>query len=43
MGSDTGFFGVLLGVATQIEMELMVEGGLKPADAIRSAPVRWDR
>ena len=30
MGSDTGFFGVYLGVATQLEMELMVEGGLKP-------------
>ena len=43
MGSDTGFFGVLLGVATQLEMELMVEGGLKPLDAIRSATINAAR
>jgi imidazolonepropionase-like amidohydrolase len=43
MGSDTGFFGVLLGVATQIEMELMVEGGLTPIDAIRSATINAAR
>ena len=39
MGSDTGFPGVLLSVATQMELELMVEAGLKPADAIRSATI----
>ena len=39
MGSDTGFPGVLLTVATHMEMELMVEGGLKPVDAIRSATI----
>jgi imidazolonepropionase-like amidohydrolase len=39
MGSDTGFFGVLLGVGTQLEMELMVEAGLTPIDAIRAATV----
>jgi imidazolonepropionase-like amidohydrolase len=43
MGSDTGFFGVLLGVATQLEMELMVEGGLTPIDAIRSATINAAR
>jgi imidazolonepropionase-like amidohydrolase len=43
MGSDTGFPGVLLGVATQMEMELMVEAGLKPADAIRSATINAAR
>lgn len=43
MGSDTGFFGVLLGAATQVEMELMVEGGLKPADVIRSATIEAAR
>jgi len=39
MGTDTGFFGVLLGVATPIEMELMVDAGLTPADVIRSATI----
>lgn len=43
MGSDTGFFGVLLGVATPMELELMVEGGLKPIDAIRAATINAAR
>src|SRR5687768_8432415 len=43
MGSDTGFFGVFLGVATPLEMELMVEGGLKPADVIRAATINAAR
>jgi len=43
MGSDTGFFGVFLGVATQIEMELMVEGGLKPVDVIRASTINAAR
>jgi hypothetical protein len=28
LGTDTGFFGVFLGVSTQIELELLVEAGL---------------
>jgi imidazolonepropionase-like amidohydrolase len=43
MGSDTGFFGVLLAVATQLEMELMVEAGLSPAEVLRSATVNAAR
>jgi imidazolonepropionase-like amidohydrolase len=43
MGSDTGFFGVLLGVSSQVEMELMVEAGLKPADALRAATINAAR
>ena len=43
MGTDTGFFGVLLGVATPLEMELMVEAGLKPADVIRAATINAAR
>jgi imidazolonepropionase-like amidohydrolase len=43
MGTDTGFFGVLLGVATPIEMELMVDAGLTPADVIRSATLNAAR
>jgi imidazolonepropionase-like amidohydrolase len=43
MGSDTGFFGVLLGVSTQVEMELMVEAGLTPADALRAATINAAR
>ena len=43
MGSDTGFFGVFLGVATQLEMELMVEGGLKPIDVMRAATINAAR
>jgi imidazolonepropionase-like amidohydrolase len=36
-GTDTGVPGVLLGVSSQMELLLMVEAGLRPADAIRSA------
>jgi imidazolonepropionase-like amidohydrolase len=43
MGTDTGFFGVFLGVATPLEMELMVEAGLKPADVIRAATINAAR
>ena len=43
MGSDTGFFGVLLGVATPLEMELMVEAGLTPAQAIAAATINAAR
>ena len=43
MGSDTGFFGVLLGVAAPIELELMVEGGLRPRDALAAATINAAR
>jgi imidazolonepropionase-like amidohydrolase len=43
MGSDTGFFGVFLGAGSQVEMELMVEAGLTPAQAIRAATVNAAR
>ena len=43
MGTDTGFFGVLLGAATQLELELMVEAGLPTADVIRAATVNAAR
>jgi imidazolonepropionase-like amidohydrolase len=43
MGSDTGFFGVFLGAASQMEMELMVEAGLTPAQAIGSATINAAR
>ena len=38
-GTDTGVTGVLLGVASQVELELMVEAGLTPAQALRTATV----
>jgi imidazolonepropionase-like amidohydrolase len=37
LGTDTGFYGILVGAATQIELELLVEAGLKPEDALRAA------
>jgi imidazolonepropionase-like amidohydrolase len=43
LGTDTGFFGVLVGVATQIELELMVDAGLKPEDALRAATINAAR
>jgi imidazolonepropionase-like amidohydrolase len=43
MGSDTGFFGVLLAVASPLELELMVEGGLQPRDAIAAATINAAR
>jgi imidazolonepropionase-like amidohydrolase len=43
MGSDTGFFGVLLGVATPLEMELMVEGGLTPQETLRASTLNAAR
>jgi imidazolonepropionase-like amidohydrolase len=43
MGSDTGFFGVFLGAASQVEMELMVEAGLTPAQAIDAATINAAR
>jgi imidazolonepropionase-like amidohydrolase len=43
LGTDTGFFGVLVGAATQIELELMVEAGLKPEDALRTSTINAAR
>jgi imidazolonepropionase-like amidohydrolase len=43
LGTDTGFFGVFLGVATQIELELLVEAGLTPAEALRTATINAAR
>ena len=43
MGSDTGFFGVLLGVATPLEMELMAESGLTPVQVIQAATINAAR
>jgi len=43
LGTDTGFYGVLVGAATQIELELIVEAGLKPEDALRTATVNAAR
>jgi len=37
LGTDTGFEGVLIGVATQIELELLVEAGLTPSEALSAA------
>jgi len=43
LGTDSGFFGILIGVSTQIELELLVEAGLSPADALRTATVNAAR
>jgi imidazolonepropionase-like amidohydrolase len=43
LGTDTGFTGVLLGISTQIELELLVEGGLTPGDALRAATINAAR
>jgi imidazolonepropionase-like amidohydrolase len=36
-GTDTGVTGVLLGVSSQMELILLVEAGLTPAEALRAA------
>lgn len=38
-GTDTGVTGVLLGVSSQMELVLLVEAGLRPAEALRAATV----
>jgi imidazolonepropionase-like amidohydrolase len=43
LGTDSGFVGVLLGVSTHIELELMVEAGLKPEDVLRTATINAAR
>lgn len=43
VGTDTGFFGVLLGVASHLELVLHVEAGLKPGEGIRAATINAAR
>jgi len=43
LGTDTGFEGVLIGVATQIELELLVEAGLTPSEALSAATINAAR
>ena len=43
LGTDTGFQGVLIGVATQIELELLVEAGLTPSQALSAATINAAR
>jgi hypothetical protein len=43
LGTDTGFLGVLVGASTQVELELLVEAGLTPEDALRAATVNAAR
>ena len=43
MGTDSGFFGVVMGVSSQIELALMVEAGLTPADALQAATINAAR
>ena len=38
-GTDTSVFGVLLGPSSQMELVLMVEAGLKPAEVLRTATI----
>ena len=42
-GTDTGFFGVIAAVASQIELALMVEAGLSPEAALRAATMNAAR
>jgi imidazolonepropionase-like amidohydrolase len=43
LGTDTGFPGVMIGVSTHLELTLLVEAGLKPADALRAATIEAAR
>jgi imidazolonepropionase-like amidohydrolase len=43
LGTDTGFPGMFIGVSTQIELELLVDAGLTPADALRTATINAAR
>ncbi len=43
MGTDTGFVGVMLGVSSQLELMLLVEAGLEPLDALRTATINAAR
>ena len=43
MGTDTGFFGIIMGVSSQIELALMVEAGLTPDAALATATINAAR
>jgi imidazolonepropionase-like amidohydrolase len=43
LGTDTGFQGVLIGVATQLELELLVEAGLTPSQALNAGTINAAR
>ena len=43
MGTDSGFFGVVMGVSSQLELALMVEAGLTPAAALQTATINAAR
>ena len=43
MGTDTGFFGIMMGVSSQIELALMVEAGLTPDAALATATINAAR
>jgi len=38
-GTDTGVTGILLGVSSQMELALMVDAGLSPAEALQTATI----
>jgi len=43
LGTDTGFIGVFLGVATHLELELLVDAGLTPQQALSTATLNAAR
>ena len=43
MGTDTGFFGIIMGVSSQLELALMVEAGLTPDAALAAATINAAR
>jgi imidazolonepropionase-like amidohydrolase len=43
MGTDSGFYGVLMGASSQIELALMVDAGLTPDAALRAATLNAAR
>ena len=43
MGTDSGFFGIMMGVSSQIELALMVEAGLTPDAALSTATINAAR
>ena len=43
MGTDSGFFGIMMGVSSQIELALMVEAGLTPEAALSTATINAAR
>ena len=43
MGTDSGFFGVVMGAASQMELAMMVEAGVTPDNALRAATINAAR